>query len=502
MAEKKLDNIIKIESVTKIFDDVTVIDDMNLSIKRGKFVTLLGSSGCGKTTLLRMIAGFETPTSGKIYIEDQEVTDIPPYKRPVNTVFQKYALFPHLNVFKNISFGLNLKELPENLQQQVNEYASKQTGIFKKLKTQRYAKKLKKDYVLEKVKHALKMVNLEGYGYRNVNTLSGGQQQRVAIARALVCEPKVLLLDEPLGALDLKMRKEMQMELMNIHKNLGITFIYVTHDQEEALTMSDEIVVLNDGVIQQIGTPKKIYDEPANAFVASFIGESNILGGQMLKDYSIKFLNTTFECLDKGFDKNEKVDIVIRPEDIKVYPESNEKGQLTGKVISSVFKGTFFQMEIEANDYQFTVQSTTESREGSTVKLYFSPDSIHVMKKLRTINEFIGTITSPTTVEFCGGEFEIQENNSFEKGDKVKVRVKFDDVILTDDEKDGVIGANVTQTLYKGAYNQVQIYTDTDEDFYIDTKDEWDINDRVGVKINPSAISIEKIEQTEDEEEE
>ena len=501
MAEKKIDNIIKIESVTKIFDDVTVIDDMNLSIKRGKFVTLLGSSGCGKTTLLRMIAGFETPTSGKIYIEDQEVTDIPPYKRPVNTVFQKYALFPHLNVFKNISFGLNLKELPENLQQQVNAYASKQTGIFKKLKVQRYSKKLKKDYILEKVKNALKMVNLEGYGYRNVNTLSGGQQQRVAIARALVCEPKVLLLDEPLGALDLKMRKEMQMELMNIHKNLGITFIYVTHDQEEALTMSDEIVVLNDGVIQQIGTPKKIYDEPANAFVASFIGESNILGGQMLKDYSIKFLNTTFECLDKGFDKNEKVDIVIRPEDIKVYPESNEKGQLTGKVISSVFKGTFFQMEIEANDYQFTVQSTTESREGSTVKLYFSPDSIHVMKKLRTINEFIGTITSPTTVEFCGGEFEIQENTSLEKGDKVKVRVKFDDVILTDDEKDGVIGANVTQTLYKGAYNQVQIYTDTDEDFYIDTKDEWDINDRVGVKINPSAISIEKIEQTEDEEE-
>lgn len=502
MAEvKKLDSIIKINNVTKIFDGVTVIDDMTLSIKRGKFVTLLGASGCGKTTLLRMIAGFETPTTGSIYIENQDVTDIPPYKRPVNTVFQKYALFPHLNVFKNIAFGLKLKGLPEDLQQKVDEYAKEQKGIFKCLKTKMYAKKLKKEYILEKVKKALKMVNLEGYGYRNVNTLSGGQQQRVAIARAIVCEPKVLLLDEPLGALDLKMRKEMQIELMGIHKNLGITFIYVTHDQEEALTMSDEIVVLNDGVIQQIGSPKKIYDEPANAFVADFIGQSNILSGQMLKDYTLKFLNTTFECLDKGFDKNEQVDIVIRPEDIKLYPIDNEKGQLEGKVISSFFKGTFFQMEVVTNNYQFTVQSTTEAKEGSEVKLYFSPNSIHVMKKLRSINEFVGTMTSPNTVEFCDGEFEVAtKEGQFEKGDKVKVKVKFEDVILTDDEKDGVIGANVTQTLYKGTYNQVQIYTDTDEDFYIDTKDDWDINDRVGIKINPEKIILEKIEEEAEEE--
>lgn len=500
MAEvKKLDSIIKVNNVTKVFDGVTVIDDLTLSIKRGKFVTLLGASGCGKTTLLRMIAGFETPTSGHIKIDDQDITDVPPYKRPVNTVFQKYALFPHLNVFKNIAFGLKLKELPDAEQKKVDEFATKQTGLFKKCKTRRFAKKVKNEYILEKVKKALKMVNLEGYGYRNVNTLSGGQQQRVAIARAIVCEPKVLLLDEPLGALDLKMRKEMQVELMNIHKNLGITFVYVTHDQEEALTMSDEIVVLNDGVIQQIGTPKKIYDEPANAFVADFIGQSNILGGQMLADYSIKFLNTTFKCEDKGFEKNEKVDIVVRPEDIKLYPIDHEKGQLKGKVLSSCFKGTFFQMEVETNNYQFTVQSTSEEKEGSEVKLYFSPNSIHVMKKLRVVNEFFGTMTSPTTVEFCGGEFECPETQ-LEKGDNVKVKVNFNDVILTDDEKDGVIGANVTQTLYKGNYNQVQVYTDTDEDFYVDTKDDWDINDRVGIKIEPNNLIIEKIIETGEEE--
>ena len=476
MAEKKLDTIIKVENVTKVFDNVTVIDNMNLSIKRGKFVTLLGASGCGKTTLLRMIAGFETPTSGKIYIENQEVTNIPPYKRPVNTVFQKYALFPHLNVYKNIAFGLNLKELPEAELKKVAEF-SKDKKFLKRTRTWLYKRKVKKQYILEKVKYALKMVNLEGYGYRNVATLSGGQQQRVAIARAIVCEPKVLLLDEPLGALDLKMRKDMQIELMNIHKNLGITFIYVTHDQEEALTMSDEIVVINDGVIQQIGTPKKVYDEPANAFVADFIGESNILTGVMTKDYEIKFLGSTFECLDKGFDKNEKVDIVIRPEDIDVYKEDSDKGTLTGKVLSSCFKGTFFQMEIKCGDYEFTVQSTKEAKEGETVKLGFTPNSIHVMKKLRVINEFFGEITSENTVEFCGGEFEFKPTNQ-------------------------TIGANITQSFYKGSYYEVQVYTDTDEDFYIDTTDEWDMNDRVGIKINPENIIVEKIVETEEYEEE
>ena len=298
--QAKLDKIITVQNVTKVFEDgVTVLDDINLSIKRGEFVTLLGPSGCGKTTLLRMIAGFTSPTKGEIYIENQPITSVPPYKSPVNTVFQKYALFPHLNVFNNVAYGLKLKT--------VEDPAAKKG-----------TRKLTKKEIAEKVNRALNLVGLADYGHRDVNSLSGGQQQRVAIARAIVCEPKVLLLDEPLGALDLKMRKEMQLELKRMHKDLGITFIYVTHDQEEALTMSDMVVVMNDGIIQQVAPPKKIYDEPANAFVADFIGESNILSGIMEKDYRINFLGMSVECVDKGFDKNEQVDIVIRPEDIKI----------------------------------------------------------------------------------------------------------------------------------------------------------------------------------------
>ena len=476
--ESRFDKIIEVKNVTKIFDDVTIIDDINLSIHRGQFVTLLGPSGCGKTTLLRMIAGFTLPDSGEIYIENADVTSIPPYKRPVNTVFQKYALFPHLNVFKNIAYGLNLKRI--------------KTEDGKE-------RKYTKAEIAEKVNGALKMVGLEDYGHRNVTSLSGGQQQRVAIARALVCEPKVLLLDEPLGALDLKMRKEMQIELMKMHRELGITFVYVTHDQEEALTMSDVVVVLNDGVIQQIGSPKKVYDEPANAFVANFIGESNILSGVMVKDFSVKFLDTLFDCEDKGFDKNESVDLVVRPEDIKIYPKDSEKGQLEGKVLTAVFKGTWYEMEIEANGYEFTVQSTTEAVPGQVVRLGIKPDGIHIMKKLRTVNEFRGEIVDENLVSMCGGTFEIENAESIERGTKVKVIVPFDAVDLTDDEEDGVIGANVTQSLYKGTYYQVQIYTDTDEDFYIDTTDEWDIDDRVGVKIDKSKISVEVVEENNEE---
>ena len=414
---EKTDKIIEIVGVTKVFDDVTVVDDLSLSIKRGEFVTLLGPSGCGKTTLLRMIAGFETPTSGKIYLEKQDVTDIPPHRRNINTVFQKYALFPHLNVFNNVAYGLKLKKI-------------KCGEKIVRGKTVDVYRHYTKAEIAEKVNKALKMVNLESYGHRDVVSLSGGQQQRVAIARAIVCEPKVLLLDEPLGALDLKMRKEMQLELKAIHRNVGITFVYVTHDQEEALTMSDKIVVVNDGVIQQIGTPKKIYDEPSNAFVADFIGESNILSGLMVKDFKVCFLDTLFDCEDKGFAKNEPVDLVIRPEDITIYRDG-VSGQLGGKVVSSVFKGTWYGLQ---------------------------------------------------------------------KGDTVNVSVPFDAVELTDDEEDGVIGANVTQILYKGTYYQVQIYTDTDEDFYIDTTDEWDIDDRVGVKVLADKIKVEKTEETEDEE--
>ena len=289
---EKFDNIIEIKNVTKVFDGITAVDNVNLAVRRGEFVTLLGPSGCGKTTLLRMIAGFELPTSGTILLEKQDVTTVPPHLRPINTVFQKYALFPHLNVFKNIAFGLKLKRVP--------------TGEFDK-KNRPVYRKFTKDEIAEKVERVLKLVNLEAYGYRGITGLSGGQQQRVAIARAIVCEPKVLLLDEPLGALDLKMRKEMQLELAAMHKDIGITFIYVTHDQEEALTMSDKVVVMTDGAVQQYGTPKKIYDEPANAFVADFIGESNILSGVMKKDFLVEFCDTQFKCSDKGFGKDERV---------------------------------------------------------------------------------------------------------------------------------------------------------------------------------------------------
>ena len=486
MKEKQIknDKIIEVKNVTKIFEDgVTVIDDMNLSIKRGQFVTLLGPSGCGKTTLLRMIAGFDVPTSGKIFIEGADVTEVPPYKKPVNTVFQKYALFPHLNVFKNVAFGLKLKTITEEVDGEIKE------------------RKFTKKEIEDKVNHALKMVGLEDYGHRNVNSLSGGQQQRIAIARALVCEPKVLLLDEPLGALDLKMRKEMQIELMRMHKNLGITFIYVTHDQEEALTMSDVIVVINDGYIQQIGTPKKIYDEPANAFVANFIGESNILSGEMPKDKVVKLLGKELECLDKGFNKNEKVDIVIRPEDIEISKVENGKGQFEGVVTSSVFKGMHYEMNIMVGEdvYEFTVQNTQDFAVGESVLLNIRPDSLHIMRKLRTENEFEGEVTSENTVYFCDGEFEFINDGTFEKGDKVLVTVPFDGIEITDDEDDGTIGGNVTQTLYKGTYYQVQIYSDTDEDFYTDTPYEWDIDDRVGIKIDKAKIKLEKMEEEDEE---
>ena len=489
--QRVFDKIIEVKNVTKIFDDTTVIDDLNLSIRRGQFVTLLGPSGCGKTTLLRMIAGFMAPTSGNIYIEGQDVTSMPPYKRPVNTVFQKYALFPHLNVFNNVAYGLKLKKIPSG---------EKKT---KKGETVEVTRKFTKAEIAEKVNRALKLVGPEDYGHRDVNSLSGGQQQRVAIARALVCEPKVLLLDEPLGALDLKMRKEMQIELMKMHRELGITFIYVTHDQEEALTMSDVVVVLNDGLIQQIGSPKQVYDEPANAFVADFIGESNVISGTMIKDFRVKFLDTEFVCEDKGFAKNEQVDLVIRPEDIKLYPENSEHGQLAGTVLTTVFKGTWYEMEIEANGYEFTVQSTAEAKPGQKVRLAVEPNGIHIMKKLRTVNEFVGEVTGENWVDFCGGSFEINtpvDGAMLEKGTSVKVYVPFDAVELTDDEDDGEIGGNVTRSLYKGTYYQVQIYTDTDEDFYIDTTDEWDNDDRVGIKLNKDKIRLEVVAEDEADE--
>ena len=343
-------NIIELKQINKCYGDNTVLDNLSLNIKSNEFLTLLGPSGCGKTTTLKIIAGFETADSGEVMFEGDNIVNLPPNKRQVNTVFQKYALFPHMNVYENIAFGLKIKKLP-------------------------------KDVIDEKVKSMLKMVSLSGFEKRSIDSLSGGQQQRVAIARALVNEPKVLLLDEPLGALDLKLRKEMQIELKNIQQRLGITFIFVTHDQEEALTMSDTIVVMNNGVIQQKGTPEDIYNEPSNAFVANFIGESNILDGIMVEDYKVIFSNKEFVCVDKGFEPNENIDVVVRPEDIGI--SSKEEGMLKGIVKSVIFKGVHYEMVVEAEDFSWKIHNTKYFELESKVSLTINPEDIHIMKKVK-----------------------------------------------------------------------------------------------------------------------
>ena len=340
--------VVDLKHIFKQFDGETVLNDINLYIRDKEFVTLLGPSGCGKTTTLRIIGGFETPDEGQVLFEGKEINDLPPNKRHINTVFQKYALFPHLNVYENIAFPLRLKKAPEN-------------------------------EIREKVTEMLKMVALSGFENKSVSTLSGGQQQRVAIARALISHPRVLLLDEPLGALDLKLRKDMQVELKNIQQRIGITFIYVTHDQEEALSMSDTIVVMADGEIQQIGTPTDIYNEPKNAFVADFIGESNIIDGVMLSDYSVRFAGHTFNCLDKGFDKNEQVDVVVRPEDVDVVDP--ERGMLTGQVSAVTFKGVHYEIIVDIKGFKWMIQSTDYVAPDQFIGLYIEPDAIHIMKK-------------------------------------------------------------------------------------------------------------------------
>ena len=473
-----VDNIIELRNVYKEYDGKQVVKNASLTIKRGEFVTLLGPSGCGKTTTLRMIAGFEMPTSGKIIFNGKDITDTPPHLRPVNTVFQKYALFPHLNVFNNIAFGLKLKVIPNG------------TKTNKKGETVQLFRKYTKAEIKEKVNNALKMVDLEDYGHRNVSSLSGGQQQRVAIARALVNEPEVLLLDEPLGALDLKMRKDMQLELMDMHKRLGITFIYVTHDQEEALTMSDKIVVMRLGEIQQIASPEKVYDEPANAFVADFIGESTILSGTMLEDCKVEFCDTVFECVDKGFKHNEPIDVIIRPEDVKIKKVDDKRTILTAEVISSVFKGDHYQITLLANGNEIVAHDTDTYEVGETVGIYIKPFDLHIMHKTRIINEIDTVITGENLVEICGTDFECKTD--LEIDTPVKVLVDFDDVEITDDEEDGQIGAAVLSSIYKGSYYQAILSTDDHYIFFADTDDDWLKGDRVGIKIAPEKIIIEK----------
>ncbi len=341
--------IIDLQNISVSFDEQTILNNINLQIHDGEFVTLLGPSGCGKTTTLRIIAGFQQPDKGNVIFEGKNIDGVPAYKRQVNTIFQRYALFPHLNVHDNIAFGLKVKKIKD------------------------------KKFINEKVDEMLELVNLKGFGSRNINSLSGGQQQRVAIARALAVDPRVVLLDEPLGALDLKLRKDMQIELKNIQQKLGITFIYVTHDQEEALSMSDTVVVMNNGEIQHIGTPLDVYNEPKNAFVADFIGESNILDGVMHEDFSVEFSGMRFQCVDKGFKKDEPVDVVIRPEDIDVLPEG--QGMLSGKVTSVTFKGVHYEIIVDIDGFKWMIQTTQKSEVGDTIGISIKPDEMHIMKK-------------------------------------------------------------------------------------------------------------------------
>ena len=447
MAEK----IIEFSHVSKSFGDKSVLKDINLYINKGEFITLLGPSGCGKTTLLRMIAGFLEPDEGELLMDGKPLAGIPPHERPLNTVFQRYALFPHLDVYDNIAFGLKLKKVPQ-------------------------------DEIDKRVRRVLKLVAMSDYEDRDVETLSGGQQQRIAIARAIVNQPKVLLLDEPLAALDLKMRKDMQIELKEMHRKLGITFIYVTHDQEEALTMSDTIVVLNEGRIQQIGTPTDIYNEPVNCFVADFIGESNILKGRMVGERRVAFIKHEFDCVD-DFETGERVDVVVRPEDI-YFTTDPAKCQFKAKVNTCTFKGVHYEMWVDTDTgYELMIQDYDAYPVGSEVMLYIDPDDIQVMKKERTCNTLYGTVKDGETITLLDYDFPLP--CSFEPGTEVKVEIPFDAIDLMDNLDDGIIDGEVHFILYMGNHYHLTIKTDDGDFLWVDTNDIWDKGDLVGIRLVP-----------------
>jgi spermidine/putrescine transport system ATP-binding protein len=453
------DVIIRLENVSKAFGGKQVLDNISLDIKQGEFVTLLGPSGCGKTTTLRLISGFTTPDSGTVYMDGKDISGIPPYKRPLNTVFQRYALFPHLDVYDNIAFGLKLAKVPEK-------------------------------EIEQRVRKVLKMVSMTDYEDRDVESLSGGQQQRVAIARALVNQPKVLLLDEPLSALDHKMRQDMQIELKEMHQKLGITFIYVTHDQEEALTLSDTVVVMNEGKIQQIGTPADIYNEPVNAFVADFIGESNIFNGTMIEDRKVSFIGHEFECVDEGFGENNPVDVVIRPEDVYIMAHT-EGAQFTGVVRTCTFKGVHYEMFVDTDcGFELMIQDYNAFEPGSTVGLLIRPNDIQVMHKERTCNTLDGEVVDETHISLMDATFECASLEGFQPGDKIRAEFAFDQVDLLDHVEEGTTGGNVHFILYKGDHYHLQILTDSGEYIYVDTQDIWDKEDLVGVNIPPAAFTI------------
>lgn len=487
-------NIIELKNVGKSFDDVVVVEDFNLEVKKGEFVTFLGPSGCGKTTTLRMIAGFEIPTEGQITLKGEDISKLPPYERPINTVFQRYALFPHLNIYDNIAFGLKLK---------TNEVTYKKDNG--KIITRK--EKLSKKEIDKKVKRALEIVDLEGFEKRSVDTLSGRHQQRIAIARAIVNEPQILLLDEPLGALDLKMRKEMQIELKAMHERLGITFIYVTHDQEEALTMSDKIVVMSDGAIQQIGTPEEIYNEPKNAFVADFIGESNIFNGKVTDKLQVQFCDHTFTCVD-DFHIGTKVDVVVRPEDIVMKPKG--EGMMDVVVDSVVFKGVHYEITVLSGDNEIVINSIYNAVVGDTISIDIDPDSIHLIENNLTTNDFEGIITKHNTVVFADGEFEcdltqLYPNSKYvddvlvdEKGNEIDVVGKevsvsipvFGSIEMSDDADKGGTTGNIISLIYKGDHYQYIVRTENEYDFIFDDEDLWNENDFVSLIIPKENISL------------
>ena len=462
------DNIIELRHISKVYSDngFKAVDDFNLEVKRGEFVTFLGPSGCGKTTTLRMIAGFEMPTSGEILLNGEDISQLPANKRPINTVFQRYALFPHMNIYDNIAFGLKLKKLP-------------------------------KEEIRKKVKRVLDIVDLEGFENRKISTLSGGQQQRIAIARALVNEPEILMLDEPLGALDLKMRQEMQIELKHMHDELGITFIYVTHDQEEALTMSDKIVVLSEGRIQQIGTPEDIYNEPQNAFVADFIGESNIFKGIMTGHMKVRFCGGEFIGMD-DVPEGTLVDVVVRPEDVIITKP--EDGLIEGEVVSVIFKGMHYEVTVESGKYEMVIRTTQCYSVGERIGMKLEPDGIHIMLAEDHTTSFVTNINSDYTLDFNGKVINcdltkvipkssmknnvlVDENNEAIDTAKLKVMVSIQpyDIRMSDNVEEGLVSGHIINLIYKGDHYSYVIRTEYGHDLIVDDEYLWNMDDAVGL---------------------
>jgi spermidine/putrescine transport system ATP-binding protein len=462
------DNIIELRHISKVYSDngFKAVDDFNLEVKRGEFVTFLGPSGCGKTTTLRMIAGFEMPTSGEILLNGEDISQLPANKRPINTVFQRYALFPHMNIYDNIAFGLKLKKLP-------------------------------KEEIRKKVKRVLDIVDLEGFENRKISTLSGGQQQRIAIARALVNEPEILMLDEPLGALDLKMRQEMQIELKHMHDELGITFIYVTHDQEEALTMSDKIVVLSEGRIQQIGTPEDIYNEPQNAFVADFIGESNIFKGIMTGHMKVRFCGGEFMGMD-DVAEGTLVDVVVRPEDVIITKP--EDGVVEGEVVSVIFKGMHYEVTVESGKYEMVIRTTKCYSVGERIGMKLEPDGIHIMLAEDHTTSFVTNINSDYTLDFNGKVINcdltkvipkssmknnvlVDENNEAIDTAKLKVMVSIQpyDIRMSDNVDEGLVSGHIINLIYKGDHYSYVVRTEYGHDLIVDDEYLWNMDDAVGL---------------------